>query len=309
MDSLAGRLREIAPVKLNEPLSRHTTFGVGGPADIFVRVTTEDQLRLSYAAAASAGVPVFVFGSGSNVVVGDGGFRGVVIENRYAEMIGPELNGTGYRVRAGSGMSFSTLARRLAGAGYGGVEWACGIPGSLGGAVVTNAGAYGRSLADVIVSARIGDTEGATREISPDGLGLAYRKSALLEGRMGDVIVLSVDLRVQEGNPAELKETIAEFDAQRKAAQPTGRNCGSVFQNPEGKTAWELVDGAGLRGHRIGKACFSELHSNFIQNLGDATAADILALVRLAQERVKERFGVDLQTEVMLIGDFAGDAQ
>jgi len=304
-DDLIPALRLIAPVRLDEPMSRHTTFGVGGPADAYILARSEEQLRLAFAAARQRDVPVFIFGSGSNILVGDGGIRGLVIENRNAEVTGPGRNGSGYKVRVGSGMSFSTLARRLATAGFAGVEWACGIPGSLGGAVVTNAGAYGWSLSDVLVAARLSNNRGDLLEFGHDELDLSYRNSAFTRGSLKDAVVLSVDLRVQEGDATELKKRIRELDRQRRGAQPPGRNCGSVFKNPDDKPAWQYVDGAGLRGHRIGNAQFSEVHSNFIQNLGGATANDVVSLIRLAQDRVRERFGVELTPEVMFVGEFA----
>ncbi|MEX0682365.1 MAG: UDP-N-acetylmuramate dehydrogenase [Dehalococcoidia bacterium] len=299
---LIADLGKVASLKLDEPMSRHTTFGVGGPADIYVAAKTEEQLRRAFVLAKQHHVPVFIFGSGSNVLVGDRGIRGLVIENQYSEINGPAQNGHGLRVRAGSGLSFSTLARRLAGAGFGGVEWACGIPGSLGGAVVSNAGAYGHSLADVLISARLTDDHGDVRELTPDDLALDYRKSSAEALR--DTAVLSVDLRVQEGEAKLLKQQIREYDQRRKSAQPTGRNCGSVFKNPDDKAAWQYVDEAGLRGHRIGNAQISELHSNFILNLGGATAKDIRALVQLAQERVREKTSVELSPEVAFVGEF-----
>lgn len=305
VDNLVSSLRAVASVRLSEPMSRHTTFGVGGPADIYVPVKTEDELRLAYAAARQHGAPVFIFGSGSNILVGDAGIRGVVIENRNAEIQGPARNGAGFKVRVGSGMSFSTLSRRLSSAGYAGIEWACGIPGSLGGAVISNAGAYGHSLSDVLAGVRLADAAGTVTTLEPADIGLAYRTSAFLEGRLEDRIVLSIDLRLQEGNATELKRLIRAYDSQRKEAQPPGRNCGSVFKNPSDAPAWQYVDRAGLRGHRIGNAQFSEQHSNFILNLGGATARDITALIDLAQRQVKDRFGVDLALEVMLVGEFS----
>lgn len=303
-DSLASDLERIVPIKVNEPMSRHTTFGVGGAADIYVSVRTEEQLRDAFTLARGHGVPVFIFGSGSNVLVGDGGFRGVVIENHNTEIEGPHQNGTGFKVRVGSGMSFSTLARRLAAAWYAGIEWACGIPGSLGGAVVTNAGAYGHALDEVLVVARLTDAKGQITELSPQDLQLSYRRSALLTGDMKDAIVMSVDLRMHKSDADQLKATIREFDAQRKGAQPPGRNCGSVFKNPADRPAWQYVDDVGLRGHRIGNAQISEVHSNFIQNLGGATASDISSLIELAQGRIRERFDIDMAPEVVFVGDF-----
>ncbi|HUF54359.1 MAG TPA: UDP-N-acetylmuramate dehydrogenase [Dehalococcoidia bacterium] len=301
-DDLIAELGQIAEVRLDEPMSRHTTFGVGGPADMYVTVKTEDELRQAFAVARRHGVPVYILGSGSNTLVGDKGIRGLVIDNQYAQLEGPVQNGVGLKVRAASGLSFSTLARRLASSGYGGVEWACGIPGTLGGAVVSNAGAYGRSLADVLVGARLTDEKGDIREMKPDDFALGYRQSSTEVLR--DAAVLSVDIRVVEGDPEALKARIKEFDQQRKDAQPPGQNCGSVFKNPEGKSAWQYVDEVGLRGHRIGNARFSEKHTNFIENMGGATANDVRALINLAQERIRERVGVDMEREVAFVGEF-----
>lgn len=297
-------LRKVAPVRLDEPLSRHVTFGVGGPADVFVPAETEEQLRLAYALAKRHEVPVLVLGSGSNILVGDGGVRGLTIENRTNRIEGPEQNGVAFRVRAASGVSFATLARRMAAAGYAGIEWACGIPGSLGGAVVSNAGAYGRSLADVLKSARLADPAGNVIEVSAHELQLGYRESALTRGSIADRIVLSVDIRLQRGDRQTLVAQVRELDGQRRATQPPGRNCGSVFKNPPSHPSWWYVDQVGLRGHRIGNAQFSELHTNFILNLGGATARDILALIQLAEKRVREKFGIELEREVALVGEF-----
>ncbi len=303
-DELRAELSRIAPVRRDEPMSRHVTFGVGGPADLFVSVKSEVQLREAFVSGKRHGAAVYIFGSGSNGLVGDGGIRGLVIDNQHAEIGEPWENGVGPRVSAGSGLSFATLARRMASGGYGGVEWACGIPGSLGGAVVSNAGAYGRSLGDVLISARLTNGEGEVSELSAADLELDYRKSALATGTIGESAVLSVDVRLQKGDAKALKETIRAFDKQRKNAQPTGQNCGSVFKNPPDKAAWKLVDGAGLRGHRIGNAQFSEQHSNFILNLGGATAKDITSLIELAQEKIRERTGAEMTPEVAFVGEF-----
>jgi len=301
----AAELRRIGPVRPGEPLSRHTTFGVGGPADFFLTARSEEQLRLAYATARRHGVPVFIFGAGSNILVGDGGIRGLTIENRTRQVEGPYPNGAGFRVRAASGVSFAALARRLSAAGFSGIEWACGIPGSLGGAVVSNAGAYGASLADVLKTVRLGDAKGNVIELPAQDLAMSYRSSALASGALGDHVVLSVDLRLSKGDAATLRAKLREMDKQRKATQPPGRNCGSVFKNPPDHPAWWYVDQAGLRGYRIGGAQFSELHANFILNLGNASARDIRSLIELAQAKVKERFGITLETEVVMVGEFA----
>jgi UDP-N-acetylmuramate dehydrogenase len=192
---LLEKLRGLAEVRLEEPLSRHVTFGVGGPADVYLIAATEDQLREAYALAKAAGEPVFIFGSGSNVLVGDGGVRGLTIENRTSAVEGPSQNGAGFKARVASGVSFAALSRRLSAAGYAGIEWACGIPGSLGGAVVSNAGAYEWSLKDVIKGARLGDERGEVIELLPDDLELSYRNSGFTRGTIRDKVVLSVDLR------------------------------------------------------------------------------------------------------------------
>jgi UDP-N-acetylmuramate dehydrogenase len=301
---LLADLSDLAEVRLDEPLSRHVTFGVGGPADAFLIAETEDQLRLAYSLAKTAGEPVFIFGSGSNILIGDGGWRGLTIENRTSAVEGPSQNGNGFKARVASGVSFASLSRRLSAAGYAGIEWACGIPGSLGGAVVSNAGAYEWSLKDVIKGARLSDTEGTVIEVSPDDLELTYRNSAFTRGAIRDKIVLSVDLRLERGDAAALKTKLREFDEQRRASQPPGRNCGSVFKNPSQNPSWWYIAQVGLRGHRIGNAQFSDQHANFILNLGAARAADITALIELAQTRVRTRFNVELETEVALVGEF-----
>jgi UDP-N-acetylmuramate dehydrogenase len=302
---LKARLRGLAETRVREPLARHVTFGVGGPADVYLIAETEDQLRIGYSLARKVGEPVFIFGSGSNVLVGDHGVRGLTIENRTSRIEGPSPNGTGFKARVASGMSFAALARRLSSDGYAGIEWACGIPGSLGGAVVSNAGAYDRSLKDVLTGARLGDEHGNVIALSPEDLELAYRKSAFTRGTIQNKVVLSVDLRLKRGDSKTLRERLREFDEQRRAAQPPGRNCGSVFKNPPDNPSWWYIEQAGLRGHTIGRAQFSERHANFILNLGGASAADILALVKLAQARVQEQFGVALEPEVALVGEFS----
>jgi UDP-N-acetylmuramate dehydrogenase len=311
-ESLLARLRAIAPVKTDEPLARHTTFGIGGPADVFVSVRNATELAAAVVAAREAGAAVFVLGSGSNILVGDGGIRGVVIDNQakahtiapvHDDEVGSDTTDERFVVSAESGASFAALARSLAKQGYGGLEWAAGIPGTLGGAVVYNAGAYDGCLADVLIAATILDGDGATRRLPLPELRMAYRTSAILRGEYGDAVVLSVELVVTRGDASELTRRVAEFDARRLSAQPRGRNSGSTFKNPPGDQAWRLIDAAGMRGMRIGDARVSEKHSNFFENLGAARAADVAALMREAQRRVKEQFGIELENEVRMVGE------
>lgn len=310
-DRLIEQLRAIAPVKTGEPLSRHTTFGIGGPADVFVTVRNAPELARAVITARAFAAPVFILGAGSNILAGDRGIRGVVIDNQAKAIEGPLSPnpsptrgvGSAYVVRAESGVPFASLARQLARDGYGGIEWAAGIPGTLGGAVVYNAGAYDGCLADVLRSVTMLDGNNATKTAPAADLGLAYRTSSILRGECPGCVVLSVEIAVTRGDSAALMRRVAGLDEQRLGAQPRGRNSGSTFKNPPGDHAWRLIDAVGLRGYRIGDARISEKHSNFIENLGEARAADVAALMREAQRRVSEQFGIDLQNEVELVGE------
>ncbi len=302
-ERLVERLQAIAPTKRGEPLSRHTTFGIGGPADIFVTVRNARELMQAVVAARHAGAPFFVLGAGSNILVGDGGVRGVVIDNQATAVDGPHEREGGLIVTAESGTPFATLARSMAKQGYGGIEWAAGIPGTLGGAVVYNAGAYDGCLADVLRAVAIVDLDDRERRLPAAELELTYRNSVFTRGGAAGRVVLTAELALERGDARALAATIAGFDRQRLEAQPRGRNSGSTFKNPAGRQAWELIDAVGLRGERRGDAQFSEKHCNFIANLGKARAADVAALMREAQRRVRERFGIELENEVALVGE------
>lgn len=305
IEAVQAALSEIAPVRESEPMARHTTFGIGGPADLYVRVSTLDQLTAAFVTARRHGLPAFVLGSGSNILVSDAGVRGVVIENDAKGIQGPDPLPNGKaRAVAESGASFAATARRLCRAGYWGLEWATGIPGTLGGAVVYNAGAYGGCLADVLVSVRVADAEGGERELAAADLRLEYRGSVFTRGLLRDMVVLSVTFDLTPGDPEEIMRRVGELDTKRLAAQPRGRNAGSIFKNPPEHAAWSLIDKVGLRGHRVGDAEISQKHANFFSNTGHATAADVKALIDLAQQRVHEQFGIELHREVQLVGDF-----
>ena len=301
---LLAELQRVAPLRRDEPLSRHTTLGVGGPADLYLTIDTEEQLLAAFTIARRHHVPTLILGTGSNILVGDGGIRGLVIENRTSLVEGPWPNGAGFKVRAASGVSFAAMARRLSFAGYAGLEWAVGIPGTMGGAVVYNAGAYGSCLRDVLKGVRLADERGDVTEIGPEELALGYRGSGFTQGVLRDKVLLSADMAVHRGDAEALTRYVRELDARRKATQPRGRNCGSIFKNPAQHPAWQLIDQVGLRGHRIGNAQISQRHTNFILNRGGATASDVVALVELARSRVRERFGIELEPEVALVGEF-----
>lgn len=301
--AIAERMRAIAPVKTGEALSRHTTFGIGGPADVFVTVRNAGELMRAVVAARELAAPYFVLGAGSNILVGDGGIRGIVIDNQAKGVEGPRELAGEVVLRAESGVSFASLARQMARAGYAGIEWACGIPGTIGGAVVYNAGAYGGCIADVLRSITVVDEHGAEAHVAAADLGLTYRNSVFTRGEFEGRVVLTAEMVLRRGEAPALMRQIAAYDAERLNSQPRGRNSGSTFKNPPGRKAWELIDAVGLRGERIGDAQISEKHCNFFVNLGAARATDVAALMREAQRRVKEQFGIDLETEVELVGE------
>jgi UDP-N-acetylmuramate dehydrogenase len=326
-DALLRQLEAIAPTKRDEPLSRHTTIGIGGPADAFVAPASTAQMRDVLDLAHEEGVAVFVLGSGSNIVIGDRGIRGITIDNRATELSGPfpckqteaqtsppeQTADTSARSvervswRAEAGCSFAGVSRQLSFAGYAGMEWACGIPGTIGGAVVYNAGAYGGCLGDVLLRIGVWDPEQGETVLEAGELGLTYRGSAFTRGLMAGKAVLWAEFALWPGDAHELRARIAEYDERRLKAQPRGRNAGSFFKNPPEQPAWKLLDAVGMRGYRIGGAEFSEKHCNFLINAGEARAADVAALRREAQSRVREQFGIELQNEVTLVGEGFGD--
>jgi UDP-N-acetylmuramate dehydrogenase len=305
----AGR---IAETRADEPLSRHTTIGIGGPADAYAVAETSAQLSDLLRLCCASGAPAFVLGSGSNIVVGDRGIRGLVISNKAAAQEGPspvdaQDGAERFRVRIDAGASFAQVARHLAFAGFEGLEWASGIPGTIGGAVVYNAGAYGGCLADVLERIGIWSAEAGEHVIEASDLGMVYRGSAFTRGLMAGKAVLWAEFLVWRGDEPQLRDRVADYDERRLKAQPRGRNAGSFFKNPPGQPAWKLIDGVGMRGYRVGGAMFSDKHCNFLINAGDATAADVAALKHEAARRVFEQFGVRLENEVTLVGEGFGE--
>lgn len=297
LDQLATRLEAVGEVRRDEAMSRHTTFGVGGPADIYVTVRGADALAQAARLAADAEAGPFVLGSGSNIVVADGGIRGVVIDNRAREE-----EQDGLRVRVGSGASFAGFARRMCRAGVAGLAWAVGIPGTLGGAVVYNAGAYGGCLADVLTRVRLLDPSEGDAWLSAGELDLTYRGSAFRRGALAGRTVLEAELSLSAGDADALLAEAGGYDKRRLTAQPRGRNAGSVFTNPPESPAWKLIDSVGLRGEQRGDAAISDQHTNFFVNLGQARASDVLWLVEEAERRVLETHGIQLRREVGFVG-------
>ncbi len=297
-------LRRVADVRLNEPVSRHTTFGIGGPADVYVVAGDADELRRIVVLCNRAQTPFFILGSGSNVLVSDKGIRGVTIENRARGLDGPMDSRNGSAIfHVGSGASIAALARYLCRKGFGGLEWAGGIPGTIGGAVVYNAGAYDGSMATVLKSVQMVSKDGLQYDLAVDELGLGYRESAFTRRLFEGHVILSADLVLQPGDPEELAQRLVELDRNRQASQPRGRSAGSIFKNTREYPAWWLIDQVGLRGRRRGDAEISTKHPNFILNVGRATAMDVIALITLAQQKVEEEFSVKLVPEVAFVGE------
>ena len=277
------------------PLGAQTWFRTGGPAEVLFRPADTDDLA-SFLKALPDDIPVTVLGVGSNLLVRDGGIRGVVIRLMRG-FTGITVEGTD--VAAGAGALDLNVALTAREHSLAGLEFLSGIPGTIGGAFPTNAGAYGGELADVLISAEVVDRKGAVRTVTPGELGFSYRHSDAPE----DWIFTSARLRATRGDQMAIARRIAEIDSARAETQPRSRTGGSTFANPPNLKAWELIDGAGCRGLRIGDAQVSEKHCNFLINLGDATAADIESLGEEVRSRVFKRSGVLLQWEIRRLGE------
>ena len=282
----------------DEPMKLHTTFRVGGPADVLVTPDTE-KLPEVVALCKKHHLPYYVIGNGSNLLVGDKGIRGVVIAmtNRSGEIICD-----GEIITAGAGATLGQVANLAANNGLTGFEFAAGIPGTLGGAVVMNACAYGGEMKDVIVSALVLDKEGNLKELSVDELELSYRHSCIPEK---EYVVLRVTMKFTRGNIEEIRAKMAELREQRITKQPLEYpSAGSTFKRPEGYFAGKLIMDAGLRGYQVGGAQVAEKHCGFVINKENATAADIVLLMQNVSAKVEEQFGVKLEPEVKMIGEF-----
>jgi UDP-N-acetylenolpyruvoylglucosamine reductase len=288
----------VTPAILEEqvPLARYTTLGTGGPARWFAAPEALGELLELLAWAAADGLPVAAVGLGSNLLVADDGFPGLALKLK-GELAEVEVEGD--RLLAGGGAPLAVCLHRARAAGLGGLEFACAIPGTVGGAVWMNAGAYGGDLAGVLERALVADADGAEWR-TPGELGLEYRRSALRPGQ----IVARAELGLRPRPVEEIKAAVAALQAQRKAAQPTNkRTFGSVFKNPEHElSAGRMLEACGLRGHAIGGARISPMHANFIENAGEARSADAIALIAEARRRALDRFDVRLEPEVQLLG-------
>ncbi|HEX6349427.1 MAG TPA: UDP-N-acetylmuramate dehydrogenase [Candidatus Dormibacteraeota bacterium] len=291
LDSLPG-------VERRHALARHTSFNIGGPAAWFCELGRVEELERVVEEAARRGVPYLILGAGTNLLIADAGFDGLVLR-----VVNREHSITGTRVRAGAGLKMMRLARLAADADLVGFEFAIGVPGTVGGAVYQDAGCWGRELREVLVEVE-GYVPGEGRATWPAAsLGLGYRTSAFREGPLHGALITAASIDLRPGDGAAAKREMARLTAERNRTQPIKtKNCGSVFKNPSGDSAGRLVDAVGLKGAWEGRAQISDLHANFIVNHGGARAEDVRRLIERAQGAVRERFGVELEPEVELVG-------
>jgi UDP-N-acetylmuramate dehydrogenase len=278
-------------------LAPHTSLRVGGAADFFVLAHTAREMAQAMDWARQKGLEARVIGGGSNLLVAEAGVAGVVIKTAFAHV----SVGDG-AVQTEAGVNLANLARRLAKQDLSGLEWAANVPGTVGGAAVNNAGAFGSDTASSVLSVTVVDAAGARTHLSVDDLAYAYRASALKRRELGDLAVETVEWRLRRCTPGEADARVKEFNAQRMRSQPRILSAGSVFANPTGTYSGKLIEDAGLKGATSGGAQISEQHANFIVNHGHATARDVYSLMRRAQNVVFEQAGIWLRAEIELVG-------
>lgn len=288
-----GRLLEEASVKTDERMANHTTFRIGGPADYYVTPKTVGELSAVVQLCRQEQMPYYVVGNGSNLLVSDSGYRGVIIA--MTDSLGTcQIDGT--RVTAGAGIRLYRLAKQIEEASLTGFEFAAGIPGTLGGALVMNAGAYGSEMKNILTSADVLDRDGRILTLTAEELELGYRHSCIPEK---GYLVLSGTFELSHGEPANIRETMEELSRRRREKQPLEYpSAGSTFKRPQGAYASQLIDQCGLRGLTVGGAQVSKKHAGFVVNIGGATCADVLGLVEQVKDCVKEKTGFVLEMEV-----------
>ncbi len=298
--SLAQRLIQIVGednVLVDEPMSEHTTFEIGGPADLFVTPDDADEVSEVLDACRAANAPFFVLGCGSDLLVSDEGYRGVIVSLTEG-LIGVSVDGREMSCQAGVGLKeASEMACEL---GLSGLEFACGIPGSIGGACFMNAGAYEGCIADVLKSVRVLKADGSVDTLGVDELNLGYRKSRIADEGM---VVLSATFLLKRGDSEEIRAHMDDLTRRREEKQPLELpSAGSTFKRPEGYFAGKLISDAGLKGWQSGGAAVSKKHAGFVVNVGGATAADVHAVIEHVQDEVESQFGVRLEPEVRFLG-------
>ena len=286
-------------VRLHEPMKKHTTFRIGGPADYYLCPHSTEELQKILQICKENKMEFFVLGNGSNLLVSDKGYRGVVIQlwKNFSDIVTKEDTIT---VKAGA--LLSKVAAEALEEGLTGMEFASGIPGTIGGAVVMNAGAYGGEMKDIIKEVTVLTKEGDILTISKEEMNFGYRTSVVKEK---GYVVISVVLQLKKGDRAEIRKVMDDLKERRVTKQPLDMpSAGSTFKRPEGYFTGKLIMDAGLRGFSVGGAQISEKHCGFVVNKGDATAADVLGLIKEVQKRVQEKFGVALEPEVKFLGEF-----
>ena len=285
-------------VRFNEPLSAHTSFKIGGPADVLIRITSEDELRKALILSKGIGVPIFIMGNGSNLLVRDGGIRGVVLKiNDGFDQIWIE----GAIVRAQAGALLTAVSKSALRESLQGLEFASGIPGTIGGAISMNAGAYGGEMKDVVAQVRAMDKDGNVILLTGEDMEFAYRNSRV---KKDDLIVLDVTMKLTSGDYSVIDERIKELTFQRTSKQPLELpSAGSTFKRPEGYFAGKLIEDSGLRGLRHGDAQVSEKHCGFVVNRGSSTCKEVMELIEVIRKTVRDKFGVELEMEIKLAGE------
>jgi UDP-N-acetylmuramate dehydrogenase len=289
-------------VRRDEPLARHTSFRIGGPADLYLDATSVPELQTALRAARAHDYPVFFLGGGTNLLVSDRGVRGLVVKlAKPFDFVEWELDGDGAALRVGAAVPFKRLVSRTVETGLAGLEFGEGIPGTIGGGLLMNAGAFGGEIGRVVTALEAVDDAGELVLLPRERLGFTYRRLALPTC----AIVTAVRLRLTRGDAAMLAAAVAEAKVRRDRHQPKGHpNAGSIFKNPHGAYAGRLIEEAGLKGARLGDAMFSERHANFIVNLGRARADDVAGLIDLARRAVRRLRGLELEPEVRLVGEW-----
>lgn len=286
-------------ILLNEPMSKHTTFRVGGDAKALVKISKKEELISLIPFLNEENEPYFIKGNGSNILVGDKGYNGIILE------LSSDFNEIEYKdgvIRAEAGALMSSIAKAALDNSLTGFEFASGIPGTIGGGVVMNAGAYGGELKDVVTKVTVMDPKGEILSLNNDNMQFGYRTSAI---KTRPFIVLEVELKLENGNQNAIEEKMNELNSQRRLKQPLEfPSAGSTFKRPEGYYAGKLIMDAGLRGYTIGGAQVSEKHCGFVVNKSNATAADIYEVIVEVKERVKKKFNVNLEPEIIFLGTF-----
>lgn len=286
---------------INEPMSRHTTFRIGGAAGYLVMPRTRDELAQTIQVCRQEQVPFYIIGNGSNLLVSDAGYEGVIIQI-YQTLNSIEIDGDLAVITAGAGALLVKIAKMACAAELTGLEFASGIPGTVGGAVVMNAGAYGGEMKDVVSEVTVMDQDGRFYMLQADQLDFGYRHSAIAAENL---IVVEVKLQLRVGVHQEIESCMKTLAAARKEKQPLEYpSAGSTFKRPEGYFAGKLIDDAGLRGYQVGGARVSDKHCGFVVNTGGATAADVMTLVEDVRRKVQENSGVTLEPEVKFLGSF-----